>query len=160
MADPSHWSLVDCIAIVSDAHKKTGSTEGHALASSSPLQAARLADTPRRLEICRKAILSCDFDLLASIVELDSDMMHAVMMTSNPGLHYWMPASLEIMQAVRAWRQEGISACYTVDAGPNIHVLCIEKHMQEVGRRLRKFAGVKKVLQARVGGPARLVEEP
>jgi diphosphomevalonate decarboxylase len=160
IAGPGHWSLVDCIAIVSDAHKKTGSTEGHALASTSPLQAARLADTPRRLDLCRRAILECDFDLLAGILELDSDMMHAVMMTSRPALHYWMPASLEVMQAVRSWRQEGLSACYTVDAGPNVHVLCIQKDAAEVSARLRAFSGVKNVLQASTGGPANLIEEP
>ncbi len=160
IAEPSHWSLVDCIAIVSDTHKKTGSTEGHALAPTSPLQAARVADTPRRLELCRSAILECNFDLLARIVELDSDMMHAVMMTSRPALHYWLPASLDVMKAVRIWRQEGVSACYTVDAGPNVHVLCTEKDMPEVDTRLRRFTGVKNVLVAHTGGPARLIEEP
>lgn len=159
LAGPDHWALVDCIAIVSDVHKKTSSTEGHALAPTSPLQAARLADTPRRLELCRRAILECDFELLAGIVELDSDMMHAVMLTSQPALHYWMPASLEVMQAVRGWRQEGLAACYTVDAGPNVHILCVEKDAKQIAGRLGAMAGVKSVLQARVGGPARLIEE-
>src|ERR687891_486565 len=56
IAPPDHWELVDCIAIVSAAHKKTGSTEGHSIAWTSPLQNTRVADAPRRLEICRKAI--------------------------------------------------------------------------------------------------------
>lgn len=159
LAGPDHWGLVDCIAIVSDVHKKTGSTEGHALAATSPLQPARLADTPRRLDLCRRAILERDFELLAGIVELDSDMMHAVMMTSQPAVYYWLPASLEVMQAVRGWRQEGLSACYTVDAGPNVHVLCLEKDSKQIAGRLGALAGVKSVLQAPAGGPARLIEE-
>ncbi len=32
IAPPSHWDLVDCIAVLSDEQKSTGSTEGHALA--------------------------------------------------------------------------------------------------------------------------------
>src|SRR5687767_7857771 len=48
IADPNHWDLVDCVAIVSSSHKKTGSTEGHAIAHTSPLQAARIADAPSR----------------------------------------------------------------------------------------------------------------
>ncbi len=92
IAEPKQWNIVDCVAIISSAHKKTGSTEGHSIAPTSPLQTARVADAPRRLEICRKAILNCDFNSFASIVELDSDMMHAVMMTSTPALHYWKPA--------------------------------------------------------------------
>jgi diphosphomevalonate decarboxylase len=148
---------VDCVAIVSASHKKTGSTEGHAIAPTSPLQDARVADAPRRLEICRDAILSRDFDSFASIVELDSDMMHSVMMTSNPALHYWKPASLGVMNAVRQWRWEGIPSCYTVDAGPNVHVICPETEAHVVDKRLRKLEGVADVLVARVGGAAKIV---
>lgn len=158
IAPADHWKLMDCIAIVSAAHKKTGSTEGHAIAPTSPLQAARVADAPRRLEICRNAILNCDFDSFASIVELDSDMMHAVMMTSTPALHYWTPASLAIMDAVRQWRMEGFPVCYTVDAGPNVHVICPETEAQIVDKRLREIKGVENVLVARAGGPAEIVK--
>jgi diphosphomevalonate decarboxylase len=158
IADTNHWKLADCVAIVSSSHKKTGSTEGHSLAPTSPLQEARVADAPRRLEICRSAVLSCDFDAFASIVELDSDMMHAVMMTSTPALHYWKPASLEVMSQVRAWRAEGIPACYTVDAGPNVHVICPEAEASVIARRLREIPGVQNVLVARAGAGAQIVK--
>ena len=118
-----------------------------------------MADAPRRIEICHRAILERDFDSFASVVELDSDMMHAVMMTSYPALHYWLPASIAVMQAVREWRKAGTSACYTVDAGANVHVLCPEKEAEELAVRLRKISGVKDVLITGVGGPARIVEE-
>ncbi|HEX2992325.1 MAG TPA: hypothetical protein VHO49_16680, partial [Anaerolineales bacterium] len=155
--EPSHWNLVDCVAIVSSSHKKTGSTEGHSIAPTSPLQAARVADAPRRLDLCRSAVLNCDFNAFASIVELDSDMMHSVMMTSTPALHYWKPASLDVMNKVREWRTEGLPACYTVDAGPNIHVLCPESEAHVIEKRLRDIPGVQDVLVARPGGPALLI---
>ena len=157
IAPADHWKLVDCIAIVSASHKKTGSTEGHAIAPTSPLQAARVADTPRRLALCRNAILNKDFEAFASIVELDSDIMHSVMMTSTPALHYWKPASLAVMNAVRQWRSEGLSACYTVDAGANVHVICLETESQNVNKRLREMDGVEDVLVARAGGPAKII---
>jgi len=157
IAPAEHWKLMDCIAIVSTSHKKTGSTEGHAIAPTSPLQAARVADTPRRLDLCRNAILNKDFDAFASIVELDSDIMHSVMMTSTPALHYWKPASLAVMNAVRQWRSEGLPACYTVDAGANVHVICLETESQIVNKRLREIDGVEDVLVARAGGPAKIV---
>ena len=157
IAEPNHWNLADCIAIVSTSHKKTGSTEGHYIASTSPLQAARITDAPRRLEICRNAILNRDFDAFASIVELDSDMLHAVMMTSTPALHYWKPASLEVMNCVRQWRMEGISVCYTVDAGANVHVICPEIEAHVIDKRLREIKGVENVLVASVGGAAQIV---
>jgi diphosphomevalonate decarboxylase len=158
IAPAEHWKLVDCIAIVSASHKKTGSTEGHAIAPTSPLQAARVADTPRRLDLCRNAILNKDFGAFASIVELDSDIMHSVMMTSTPALHYWKPASLAVMNAVRQWRSEGLSACYTVDAGANVHVICLETESNTVNKRLREIDGVEDVLVARAGGPAQLLK--
>jgi diphosphomevalonate decarboxylase len=157
IADPGHWDLMDCVAIVSTTHKKVGSTEGHAITDTSPLQAGRVADAPRRLEICRKAILERDFDTFASIVELDSDMMHAAMMTSTPALHYWKPASLEVMNCVRRWRAEGIQVCYTVDAGPNVHVICREAGAPLIEQKLRVIQGMSNVLAARPGGPARIV---
>ena len=158
IAEPSHWNLVDCVAIVSASHKKTGSTEGHAIAPTSPLQAARVADAPRRLDLCRKAILEKDFDAFASIIELDSDIMHSVMMTSTPALHYWKPTSLNVMNAVRQWRGDGLPVCYTVDAGPNVHVICPETEAHDVDKRLREIDGVTDVLVARAGGAAKIVE--
>jgi diphosphomevalonate decarboxylase len=158
IASAEHWKLVDCIAIVSASHKKTGSTEGHAIAPTSPLQAARVADTPRRLDLCRNAILQKDFEAFASIIELDSDIMHSVMMTSTPALHYWKPVSLAVMNAVRQWRSEGLSACYTVDAGANVHVICLEAESQTVNKRLREMDGVEDVLVAHAGGAAQLVQ--
>jgi diphosphomevalonate decarboxylase len=158
IAEPTHWNLVDCVAVVSASHKKTGSTEGHSIAPTSPLQAARVADAPRRLEICRKAILEKDFDSFASMVELDSDIMHSVMMTSTPTLHYWNPASLSVMNAVRQWRSEGLPACYTVDAGPNVHVICPETEAHIVDNRLREIKGVENVLVAHAGPRAQIVK--
>ena len=155
IAPPEHWDLVDCIVIVSQAHKPVGSTEGHALALTSPLQNARVQDASRRLEICRRAICERDFEAFADIVELDSNLMHAVMITSTPPLLYWQPATVAVMRGVQDWRKDGLPVCYTIDAGPNVHVLCPGEHAPEVERRLREVEGVKDVLVARPGGAAR-----
>jgi diphosphomevalonate decarboxylase len=157
IAPADHWNLVDCVAIVSAAHKKTGSTEGHAIAGTSPLQNTRVEDTPRRLEICRSAILNRDFELFANIIEQDSDIMHAVMMTSNPPLMYWQPATVGIFHAVREWRGKGLPVGYTVDAGANVHVLCLSEYAKEVEMKLRELSGVSDVLVAGVGGAAQIV---
>ena len=151
-----HWDLVDNVAIVSASHKKTGSTEGHALAPTSPLQQARVEDTPRRLEICRQAIYERDMAKLAEIIELDSNIMHGVMMTSTPALFYWQPETLMVMNAVRDWRSDGLMAGYTIDAGPNVHVICERPHANEVKKRLLALRGVKQVLVAGVGEGAHL----
>ncbi len=158
IAPPEHWPLVDVIAIVSAAHKPIGSSEGHALAGTSPLQAARVEDAPRRLSICREAILRRDFAALADIVELDSTLMHTVMMTSSPPLFYWQPGTLTVMQAIRAARTNGLPACYTIDAGPNVHVICEKAAAEETIKLVGSIQEVREVRVAQVGGPARLVE--
>ena len=156
IAPPEHWNLADCVTIVSAAHKKTGSTEGHAIAETSPLQNARVADTPRRLDICRNAILKKDFEAFANIIEHDSDIMHSVMMTSNPPLMYWQAATVGIFHAVREWRASGLPVGYTVDAGANVHVICLSDYAKDVEKRLREIPGVSDVLVAGVGGAARV----
>jgi diphosphomevalonate decarboxylase len=158
IASPDHWDLIDCVAIVHKEHKLVGSTEGHALAHTSPLQPARVEGASQRLEACRNAILERDFDALADIVELDNHLMHAVMMTSSPRLMYWLPATLAIMQSVDSWRREGIPACYTIDAGPNVHVICENGYLKEVEPRLRVIPGVQDIIIARPGYGTRLIE--
>jgi diphosphomevalonate decarboxylase len=147
------------VAIVSREHKATGSSEGHPLAYTSPLQPARVDDAPRRLRICRQAILERDFEALADIVELDSNLMHGVIMTSSPRILYWQPATLTVMQAVTAWRKQGLPICYTIDAGPNVHVICTAPIAFEVAERLKALDGVEAVLRATPGGPARIIDD-
>lgn len=159
IAPPGHWDLADCIAVLSENPKQISSLEGHALADTSPLQSNRVADAPRRLEVCRRAIQERDFMRLPEIVELDSNLMHAVMMTSTPRLIYWLPATLTIIQEVEAWRRGGLPVCYTVDAGPNVHVLCTAADVNQVADRLFHIPGVTHVLKASVGGSTHLVLE-
>jgi diphosphomevalonate decarboxylase len=158
IAPPEHWPLVDCVAVIETAHKAVGSSEGHRLAATSPLQSVRVVDTPRRLRLARQAILRRDFEALAEVAEQDSMMMHAVMMTSCPPLIYWQGTSVDLMRAVTAWRREGIAAFYTLDAGPNVHVICLPQDAEVVKARLKTFPGVREVIVAGVGGPARLIE--
>lgn len=157
IAAPSHWDIADCIALVSEEEKLVNSIRGHTLAATSILQTARLADSPRRLNVCRSAITRRDFEALADVTELDSNLMHAVMITSTPPLLYWQPGTVTIMQAVQEWRKEGRPVCYTIDAGPNVHVLCPASEAEAVIQRLRGLPGVLQVLAAHPGGPARIV---
>jgi diphosphomevalonate decarboxylase len=157
IAPANHWKLVDCIAILSEQHKPVGSEAGMRLAGSSPLQDARVLDSERRMNLCRQAILDRDFNALATITELDSNLMHAVMMTAEPPLFYWHPQSLAIMQAVKDWQSAGLTVTYTLDAGPNVHVICPQEVLGEVLSRLRQFPGVLDILKGEPAGPARLL---
>ena len=157
IAPPEHWALVDCIAIVSAEHKQVGSSAGHRLAETSALQGIRIATAEERLDACRRAILNRDYDALAAVTELDCHLMHAVMQTSTPRLLYWEPATVAVMRAVIRWRAGGLPVAYTIDAGPNVHVITPAERAEEVRGRLLEIPGVKQVLVATPAGAARLV---
>jgi diphosphomevalonate decarboxylase len=122
------------------------------------LQAARLAGAAERLAACRDAILQRDFNALARVTELDNHLMHAVMMTSQPPLLYWQAASVSVMHAVTDWRGRGTPCCYTLDAGPNVHVICAATAAESVSAALAQIPGVLRVLRSAPGGAARLVD--
>lgn len=157
IAAPDHWDIVDVIAVVSDAHKQVGSKAGHGSADSSDLQRARVAGAADRLAVCKRAIADRDFSAFADVVEMDSNLMHAVMMTSRPPLFYWLPPTLAIMGQVRLWRADGLRVCYTLDAGPNVHCICIREDANEVSQRLGAASEVMDVRVASVGGGAVVV---
>lgn len=159
IADASDWHLVDVVAVVSTGHKAVGSEAGHPTARTSDLQNARVSGAVKRLEICKSALLARDFGLFAQVVEQDSNLMHAVMMTSVPPLFYWQPVTLEVMYAVGQWRREGLEVCYTLDAGPNVHCICTEKDAPDVARLLQQLPGIIEVRQAAAGQGARIIAQ-
>jgi diphosphomevalonate decarboxylase len=158
IAPPDHWDLTDVVAIVSRHHKTVGSYDGHTLASSSPLQKARLEAVPDLLAVVRLGIQERNLAALGPAIEAEALAMHGVMMTSRPSLLYWQPATVAVLRAIRAWRGEGLEVYFTMDAGPNVHCLCQPGNAAEVERRLRNLDGVLDVLVSGPGGGTRLVD--
>ena len=157
IAPPDYWDLRDLVVVVSQAHKSVGSTGGHHLAHTSSLQAARVAEAPARLEACREALLARDLTVMGPIIEEDAVIMHGVMMSSRPPLYYWNAATMTLIQATQQWRAEGLAVYFTIDAGPNVHLICEADQADRVEKRARKILGVQDVLSSKAGGAARLV---
>ena len=159
MHDEDHWALRDVIAIVSAGAKRVSSSSGHRLAATSPFNAARTQCVSEWLGTVRRAIAERDFSLLGPVLEADALAMHAVMMTSAPSLLYWQAGTLEVLHAVRAWREEeGVPVYFTIDAGPNVHLICEAETAAEVERRLRGLAAVRRVLTSGPGPGPRLLD--
>src|SRR5262249_60471240 len=116
-APPEHGALADVVAVVDAGVKKIGSAENHQLAATSAYFPARLAELPRRLAATRDAIAMRDLELLGEIIEADAVSMHVVCMTSRPPSFYWNSGTMTVIQAVRAWRGEGVYSYFTIDAG-------------------------------------------
>ncbi|MEM7030348.1 MAG: diphosphomevalonate decarboxylase [Chloroflexota bacterium] len=157
VASPDHWDLYDVVAIVDTGHKSVGSTGGHSIADTSPLQACRINSAPDRFERCKEALLQRDLATFGSLIEEDSTIMHSVMMTSQPALFYWSPATLAIMKATEQWRTDGLLAYYTIDAGPNVHLICESHQADQVREAVSTVPGVKDIKGSAVGGPTQLL---
>ena len=158
IAPRDHWDLVDAVAVISQEHKPIGSSAGHKLAHTSPLNTQRVLDAPERLKACREALLGRDFARFAEVVELDSNYMHAVMRTSNPPLVYWEPATEVLLWQIWQWRKKGHAICATVDAGPNVHVLTLKSELEWLQKALLELPGVKNVLVGEPADGARLID--
>jgi len=159
IALPEHWDLRDLVAIVQTEHKAVGSTRGQELVDASPFAGARLAAAERALPVIRAAILARDFTVFGQETEQEAIRMHAVAMTSQPSLLYWSPETVRVLQAVRAWRENGLEAYCTIDAGANVHVLCLGTDAARVAAALSTLLGVREVIANRPGPGTRLVTE-
>jgi diphosphomevalonate decarboxylase len=157
VAPPEHWDLRDLVAIVAYQHKAVGSHEGHRLAPTSPCYAVRLAAVPDLLAAVRESIEQRDLVSLGSAMEADALAMHGVMMTSRPSLLYWLPGTVAVLQAVLAWRREGLAVYFTLDAGPNVHCFCQAADANKVEPRLKAIPGVEAVITSGPGEGVRLV---
>ncbi len=155
-----YWDLIDCLAVTSEEHKRIGSTEGHRAAWTSPLQKLRINDANRRLDQCRQSILDRNFDVFAEVIEQDTNLMHSVMCTSRPELVYWTDVTLQVIQSVLDLRAQGIQAAYTIDAGPNVHVITRKISTEAVRHALESIPGVLRIVVAEVGQGAFVIEEP
>jgi diphosphomevalonate decarboxylase len=157
LAPPDHWALADIVAVVDVGAKKIGSAENHRLAATSAYFPARLSELPARLEAVRAAIVARDLVALGEAVEADAVSMHAVCMTSLPPSFYWNAGTMAVIHAVRGWRAAGLQSYFTIDAGPNVHVICAAADRAEIERRLRELPGVLFTIGNGVGAGARVI---
>ncbi len=160
LSSENEWRLVDLVVISSRAHKTVPSEQGHLLARTSPLLKARLASLERITRRVRKAIQERDLPALGEVLESDALSMHAVMMTSRPPLLYWEPSTVAVLKAVRDFRaRKGLPCYFTIDAGPNVHVITVPEHADTVSRALKRVEGIREILRCPTGRGAYLADD-
>ncbi len=159
LAPAEHWRLCDLVAVVDTAAKAVSSREGHRRAPSSPYFGLRQERLGQRLAKVERAILARDLERLGPIVEREAIDLHLIAMSSRPPIFYWQPGTLEVLEAVRRLRGDGVGAWSTMDAGPNVHVICEPGDEEAVASTLTGLPGVISVLRDRVGPGPRRIEE-
>jgi diphosphomevalonate decarboxylase len=159
LAGAADWDLRDVIAVVASEPKSVSSREGHRRVVSSPYYRERLALLPGRLATVRDAIERRDFHLLGPVVEEEGIDLHLVAMSAIPPIFYWLPGTLQVLETVRMLRLEGIEAYSTMDAGPNVHVICRPSEEASVVDRLGRLESVREVICDGVGPGPRFSED-
>ena len=123
----------DSILIVSGETKSVSSRAGHALMEGNPYAPARYAQANENIKNLLAALKSGDLDTFINITESEALQLHALMMCSNPSYILMKPNTLNLINEIRRFREETkIPLCFTLDAGPNVHLLYPEKEADRV----------------------------
>jgi diphosphomevalonate decarboxylase len=136
MADEVHdifKDFHDDIMITSTAAKSVSSRAGHSLMDSNPFAEARYADAKRKMHFLLEAMKKGDLETFGKIAENEALTLHGLMMSSNPSYILLKPNTLEMIERVRRYREESKHPIYfSLDAGPNLHVLYPGEIIHEV----------------------------
>ena len=155
-------NLHDSILIIDDAPKEVSSSLGHSLLENHPYAGARFAQASKNYTKLLKAFATNNFDSFAELVEEEAMSIHSLMMTSNPSFCLMKANTLIAIEKLKIWREKsGVSICFTLDAGPNIHILYPEENKKEVttfiDNELKELCTDNKVIHDKIGsGPVRL----
>lgn len=121
---PAFKDFHDDILIVSQSEKAVSSRAGHALMDGNPYAEVRYVQARTRLAQLLEALRSGDVATFGKIAEDEALTLHALMMCSNPSYLLLHPHSLAIIEKVREYRAAtGHPLYFTLDAGPNVHLL-------------------------------------
>lgn len=140
---PIFADFCDTILIISDEEKAVSSRAGHALMNTHPFAAVRYEQARNHLRRLLGALQSGDLDEFIQIVENEALTLHGLMMNSNPSFILMKPATLAVIEQLRAFRQDTrIPLSFTLDAGPNVHLLYPAAFRAEVYALIRdRLAG-------------------
>lgn len=137
--DASFKNLSDAILIVDNGQKEVSSSLGHSLMEGHPYADDRLAQADRHMKVLAQAMVEGDKESFIKVVEGEALSLHALMMASDPWFILMKPETLKILQLIKKYRaQTRHFLCFTLDAGPNVHLIYGKEHEMEVIQFMEK----------------------
>ncbi|SEG99754.1 diphosphomevalonate decarboxylase [Nonomuraea solani] len=118
--------------------------------ATSPLYRAWAESSQDDLCRLRSALRQGDLGTVGEIAEHNALGMHATMLAARPAIRYLSGASLAVLDQVASLRAGGVLAYATIDAGPNVVVLCARDDAPRVAAALGEVDQVRSV---HVAGP-------
>lgn len=139
------WKIGMLVGIVNSNQKKISSRAGmQSVVETSPYYDGWVESTNQDLKDIKKAIKNRDFQTVGEITESNALRMHALNLSARPPFNYFEPLSLAIMKEIERIRtEEKIQCYYTLDAGPNVKILCMQQDAAAIKKILsEKFEQV------------------
>ncbi|BAX80353.1 diphosphomevalonate decarboxylase [Labilibaculum antarcticum] len=121
---PVFQDFQDAILLVSSKKKEVSSSAGHQLMVNHPYATARFAQANSHFERMLGVLKSGDLEEFVEIMENEALSLHGLMMNSTPSFTLLKPNTLELIERIRSFRLSShIPIGFTLDAGPNIHLM-------------------------------------
>ena len=121
---PVFKTFQNTILIASSKEKKVSSRVGHSLMKTNPFAKTRYVQAEKNLKEIIVALRKGDLEKFGTIVEEEAMTLHALMMCSTPSFILMAPSTLSMIERIRKFREETkLPVYFTLDAGPNIHLL-------------------------------------
>lgn len=150
--DNADWDIGMIVIAVNTQQKKLSSRDGmKQTIATSPFYSAWTASAKKELVDIKHAIQEKNFIRLGEITEANGMKMHATMLGANPPISYWEPDSVKAIQKVRQIRDTGIPCYVTMDAGPNVKVLCKQSQMDDIKQLLLEEFNDDQLIPSNVG---------
>ncbi|MGQ8337538.1 diphosphomevalonate decarboxylase [Sunxiuqinia sp. A32] len=130
---PQFQGLMDAVLLVDSGKKQVSSSSGHELMNQHPFKENRVAQANQNLKTILESMKSGDVKTFFEIVENEALTLHALMMSSSPSVVLLKAESLIIIEKIRTFRQQTDTPVgFTIDAGPNIHLLYFKENRTQV----------------------------
>jgi diphosphomevalonate decarboxylase len=100
-----------------------------------------------------------DIAKLGLLYEKENSLFREICLKTVPPLDYWTKATQDILNKVANLRNDGIPAYAGTDAGPNVHIFTVPKHVEQVIRTIQEVKGVLDIIHCRVGEGSRLIQD-
>ena len=123
----------DSILIISSVEKQVSSTIGHAMMTHHPFAAVRYEQANKNLNSLIQCLKRGDLDQFVILCEMEAMQLHALMLCSMPNYILLHPNTLRAIKRIQNFRSEyHLPICFTLDAGPNLHLLYPLENQKEV----------------------------
>ncbi len=121
------------VLIIDDKIKTLSSSDGHKKMTEHPFLNDRKNQAKNNLKRILNAISIGDLEVFMKVVEEEAMTLHALIMSSEPSAILIKSKTLEVIDLIKIFRnKEKIPVCFTLDAGPNVHLLYPEKYRLKV----------------------------